>query len=652
MTMMTNIIAMLISFAMMLTGAGGEGQGVQARNVVLRNVAITYNDERVELPQALRLGVSTDGEKAVFDFAVDQNGEALLPIQLGVSDAGLTALFTKSDVAAQITAGALNGLMEQAGGAMNLQNLDTQGMDPQSQQILQLITEQFLPAYEGLMAAAQDPDFQARVQQKGDALMAELVDRGEGVAATALIEGEKYDVTEYNYTVNAEQMAALCDALFASEEALSNYADALFKLYAMMPEESGLNGVASFADLFGKTGLQVRMDMTEQVSADGQISFTDGTLTMDMAQMIAATTRNAGDNAQMPEIPPIVFDIQGVKAGEETSANVTCDYQAQGAGVYLSVSSNTTAEMNSVDFTMNLSQQENLTGTMYLNAMQSADGTSAFNLSFSVPGQADVSLLTSGYKQKEGGSRNSVDLFVTRGGNNLAVSFDVDETTDAIEDLANGHEAAVVLDKLDGDTLNRLGQDEATQAALMQVIGSLSADAQKLTGEENLARLTTLGQTALQDAMTAPATAGAALEDYAYDMDDMDLEGDYEEIEDDGVLAFKTPEFTWMPEGWSVTEVNEDTAYDWVDMTLTDGTGAQSAYAVFFQDSEENQATYVVGEDGSISRVEGRQVTVSEYGEGSLSATLHENGVYCNIMFDGKDIDIDTVGKVVAGMAF
>ena len=88
MTMTMNLIAMLLSFAMMLTGAGGEGQPAQARNLVLHNVQFTYNGESIQLPQALHVGVSTDGEKAVFDFGIDQGGETLLPVQLGVSEEG------------------------------------------------------------------------------------------------------------------------------------------------------------------------------------------------------------------------------------------------------------------------------------------------------------------------------------------------------------------------------------------------------------------------------------------------------------------------------------------------------------------------------------------------------------------------------------
>ena len=102
--MSLNIIAILVSLAMMLTGVGGEGQPAEAaRTLVLHNVRITVNDETVDLAPELRLGASTDGQKAVYDLGVDLNGETLFPIQLGAADEGITALFGKSEVWGRVT---------------------------------------------------------------------------------------------------------------------------------------------------------------------------------------------------------------------------------------------------------------------------------------------------------------------------------------------------------------------------------------------------------------------------------------------------------------------------------------------------------------------------------------------------------------------
>ena len=106
-----NFLAILISLAMMLTGAGGEGQPAEAsRTLLLHNINITYGDESVSLNPALRVGATTDGEKAVFDVGVDVDGDTLFPIQLGVDESGLTALFAKSDVAVKLDAEAFDAL--------------------------------------------------------------------------------------------------------------------------------------------------------------------------------------------------------------------------------------------------------------------------------------------------------------------------------------------------------------------------------------------------------------------------------------------------------------------------------------------------------------------------------------------------------------
>ena len=36
-------------------------------------------------------------------------------------------------------------------------------------------------------------------------------------------------------------------------------------------------------------------------------------------------------------------------------------------------------------------------------------------------------------------------------------------------------------------------------------------------------------------------------------------------------------------------------------------------------------------------------MSVSDFGEGSVSVTLHEGGLYCNIMFNSADLDLEMV---------
>ena len=59
---MTSLIAVLLSLAMMLTGAGSEGMPQQsARTLTLRNVVVTYNGETQRLAPEAHIGAMTDG---------------------------------------------------------------------------------------------------------------------------------------------------------------------------------------------------------------------------------------------------------------------------------------------------------------------------------------------------------------------------------------------------------------------------------------------------------------------------------------------------------------------------------------------------------------------------------------------------------------
>ena len=128
-------------------------------------------------------------------------------------------------------------------------------------------------------------------------------------------------------------------------------------------------------------------------------------------------------------------------------------------------------------------------------------------------------------------------------------------------------------------------------------------------------------------------------------------EDDEELVEDDGVLAFQTPEFTWLPEGWNVVETNVDTAYDWVDISIMDDDYENTLYAMFYADSE-NAEHYAVAADGTIAPVEDRDITVSQPGAGSWNISMASDGVYAGMYIDSQTLDLETLGKIIAGITF
>ena len=46
-----------------------------------------------------------------------------------------------------------------------------------------------------------------------------------------------------------------------------SYYDALMKLYSMLPEESGLNGITSLSDVTEKIGMEMQMEIDEALNA-------------------------------------------------------------------------------------------------------------------------------------------------------------------------------------------------------------------------------------------------------------------------------------------------------------------------------------------------------------------------------------------------
>lgn len=673
--MSLNILAILLSFAMMLTGAGGEGQPAQAaRTLYLHNVSVTYNDQTVELTPALKLGASTDGEKAVFDLGVELGDETLFPTQIGVSEEGLTALFTNSDIAATVTANALESLTEQASQAM----ANVSFGDEESAELMSFLTDEFLPAYMGLLEIASDEELAREIEAKGNAIFDEMIDRGEGTPVTATVFGEEYALTEYRYTIDVAQMAALTDAVYASNEVLSNYSQALFKLYDMMPEESGLNGMHSFADVFEKTGMDMTMDIVEQRSDDGEVDVTTATLTLDVSGMVAAKAASQtvdGGTSEVPEIAPIVMNIQSVQVGERKEATVDCDYDVENICMAIVVNAASEGLDNmDMDMSMKISQDDQNIGLLTMDVHTQADeatgeGSYAISYYFDAAGQAVVDFSANGTCAADGASQNSIAIAAVSEGQRFALSFDLDVLTDAIEDKANGHEAAVVIDDISEEGMAALGEDQTVQAAMMQVLGSMSMDAQKLMADESIGQLAALfvpteepeveeaeAGIVVDDAADAEAEPAEYADetftgDEAYEVE-VDDDFEYTEPEDDGELPFQVPELTWLPEGWKVESVDVDTAYDTVTMYLTGAERFENGYVICYSDMDDNTVNYQVTEDGDIEPVEGREISLSDYGNGSVSVTLREAGVWFNLSIDGENLDVETIGKIVAGIQF
>ena len=329
--MSMNLIAMLLSLAMMLTGAGGAVQTEAlpatetARTLTLSNVSVTWNGEPLQLAPQAHIGVSTDGKKAVYDFGIDLEGKTLLPVQLVADEQGLTALSGNSGVAVNITAEALAGLAEQLEAQVNA---SLAAQDAEGAKLMQFITGEYMPAYTGLLQLAMDPGRYEEINAKCQKVFDRVIDRGEGTPTVLEVDGAKYDVTAYSYSLDAMQMAALTDAIFIEIPEFGDYYKALFHLYDLLPEESGLRGLDSYSALFERFGIQMQMDIDEQRNADGTVDVMDAVLTFDPNAMLTLPQAMAGTAPEAAEALPEAVDggetqMQGVALEADEAAEPT-----------------------------------------------------------------------------------------------------------------------------------------------------------------------------------------------------------------------------------------------------------------------------------------------------------------------------------------
>ena len=108
--------------------------------------------------------------------------------------------------------------------------------------------------------------------------------------------------------MDAATCGSLVEAIYSQNEALNRYGAAYLSLIAKAPEETGLSGVTSYAELFERMNL--RMHVSENISADG----------LDI-QDIVLTMSTAGVEA------PMQLNIYAVRNGDHRESTVSTEYE-------------------------------------------------------------------------------------------------------------------------------------------------------------------------------------------------------------------------------------------------------------------------------------------------------------------------------------
>lgn len=661
MSFTTNLFAVILSLAMMLTGSAagnpGEPAAPVSRTLTVSNVSLDYNGESVALNPTLSLGVMTDGEKAVYDFAVDSDGRKLLPFQLVADQSGLLLLNDNSDTTLKITAEEIDRLL-----AEQLE-LDAEDEDGEGSEVFAFLTDEFLPAYAGVFSVISDEAQLEALNAAGDAIFDETVDRGEGVEGIAVYDGEEFPVTTYEYALTNAQIGRLADAVYASNDALADYARAYFKLLGMLPEEAGLPAADSFEELF--ESLDVSLNVVESVAESG-LTISDALLQMSVPGLDA----------------PVEFKVHSVEDGENREAELSGEFDADGLlfEYYMEAAEADGASQLSLNLSAGIiggangptavyvsedgeyeyedeaydDEDDEDVGIDYADYVEDdvegdTDLEELFYLIFSAyvePAEADgdtdfgfnydfgadmadtaISWELAGTKHADGAAEAGMSLNAQIGDyTTFDFSCDLDVTTDPIEIRADGADAASLED----------GMPQA-------MLASVTADALNLSAEESIQQLTDLFVPVYEEEIEETETDGY------YDPDDAD--GRYAEPYDDGVLAFGEPRFTWLPDGYAVEDLDIDTQYDMADCMITNEETGDSIYVYFTTSYHvgEEVTNYVVAGDGSVAPVEGRLIVEENDGD-SRSFRMDDGLVSMDLYPYSDDLDDADILRLITGI--
>lgn len=678
--MSVKLLSVLVSLAMMLTGTYGvEAPQETARTLTLSNVTLTVNGGSATLEPTLSLGVKTDGAKALFTAAVLSGGSELFPVQLTVTEDALTALVKNADTAFTVPASAIDALTESAAESMG-------EVDSTASDLMSFMFNEYIPAYTRVLEKAMDPDFSAQLRQKSQALMDEKLDRGAGQAGSIEIDGQEYDCTTYHYTLDAAQMMSLSDELMAQDEDLNALYSAVFKLYNMMPEESGLNGISSFTDLVEKMGLTLTADITESVSADGSVRQEDAVVTLDLAAMVASLEESSGETTELTDanaVAPMVIYTSATQVGDDYLSTANMDYTVEGVSMNMETQASQGAEGFSMvldmtidagdeggmQYTVNVERagdekqaevtmdftadDVDIDSTMTMSASTNPDtGNKTYDVEATLdvvePQNMRFAMSAMGEIWPEGDSHNSLAFTVDAENQTASLSFDADVSSEDIQEAAAGSDALVIddLTNLDG-----LMSDETSQGRLMQAAGSFIADAGTLTSEASVTNMVEL----LESALTGSADSQEVLPDKAAEAEEPEIDEEKanmaDEPEDDGVLSFEMPQFAYVPEGWKAGETEVDTAYDQVVMTFADETYENNLYATFISSAQASES-YVMNGEGALVPAEDRNVKVEHLEADNWMATVIHGNVTCELYINSPTIDLDTIAQIINGLTF
>ena len=644
---MTNLLALLVSLAMMLTGAVAPVAEPVSRTLVMGNLTVRINEEEVTLNPYAQAGVMTDGEKAVYDMFVGSGEDVYLPFQIAVDGDDLLVLSDNSNVTIKLDKDQIDSMME---------SIDL-NMDEEDQAVFAQLGE-LMTAYSDLLKLVGDPEAMKEIQTKAEAIYDEMIERGEGTPDRVEIDGETYDVTVYEYDMNGLQMGELTDAVMASDERLAKYAEAYFKLFDALPEDSGLREIDNYKSIFEKLGIDMTMHMVESVAENGP-TVTDGILHI-----------SAGE-----EIPPLEFVAHSVKGEDAQSSTMTCEVEADGMLVTMyAEAAVANRDMNlNMTFTLNPTEDDTEAAEAEVDEVEEVEAvedddvdgegdsedavffTMDFDQSYDEASAVtsrslNYTLDIADFEDMDAHAEFAVDgtsaedntcAFTVSGGldigeQSFGFSFDGSVTDAAIEQRVAA-DNAVSIEELDPSVL----------------IAGVSADALKLYTDESVQKLVAMGKKAFADmtAVTTPDDGELEMLDGEGEIVPPDAGADVEQPSIDD-LPFANPQFNWLPEGYAVENINVEPEYSDVSCNIENKTTGDSIFVDINQSyTDGNVNHYVINEDGSYEVIDG-VILNQEINSDYSYYNLDDGSVSISIFPSNPEVTAEDIIHMLAELTF
>ena len=604
---MMTLLSMILSLALMIVGApGGELSGPVSKALTVKNITVTLDKETISLQPTAALAVQTDGESAALDFHIaDRDGAERLPFQ-AVVNAERLLLATPAGTL-KLTA---EVLQQMTGGALP--------EDPGMGEAL----SRYYAAYGALMAKLQDPEWMTALRATGDRLMDEILDRGQGTPEKLVYEGASYEVTSYDYDITPAQLAALTEALYASDDVMSRYAQAYFDLLTAMPQDEAHPDVPdSWQALYERMGM--KMHMAESLSGSG-FRIQDAVVTI------------------TPEglEKPLTMNVHSVRNGDVEESTVSSEFEIPEMNLELYAEQNRdgTDLQGSFTLTGNPPANKGAAGERPEEGGQPTTGPEPEGDSDGEGDDEDLLYCTVDYSftadgtvievnaDQAGGTHGGVSferqtnsagtfgnrITFTRRGNDhdFSLRFDIEES-DATPEIRASDEGALPLEEMDFAALmTRIGED----------IAALNAD-------PDVQRAMEMYQVVSE--MPAAEEIAAGGERFR------------------GAQA----EFTWLPDGYALSEqYTEET--DSASYTFANSENGATIYVLLDDTYSGAQVShYTLGADGAIARIEQLPVTCEDYGD-YVIYSADDGAVTYTLYPEGESLSPEDAVRLIAGIRF